>query len=237
MLRTVFFFACFIPWTLFVILTGVPLSFVSPDWLHTYARFWARVGLVLAGVRLEVSGREHIPAGRPVLYMSNHQGNFDILALYAGLPGQFRWLAKEELFRVPLFGLAMRRTGYIPVNRGDRRKAAASMKYAVERITSGASVVVFPEGTRSPDGSLLPFKKGGFMLALDAGAPLVPVAISGSREIMPKHSRWIRGGTIRVDIFPAVPTEGKSTHDRDAIMQAVRTPIAAALGEPTGGES
>jgi 1-acyl-sn-glycerol-3-phosphate acyltransferase len=230
MLRTLFFYIIFIPWTLFVILTGLPVSFLSPDYLHTYARLWARVGLLLAGVRLTVEGHEHLPPGA-VVYMPNHQSNFDILALYAGLPVQFRWLAKEELFRIPLFGFAMRRTGYIPVDRSDHKKAIRSMAEAARRISEGASVIVFPEGTRSPDGALLPFKKGGFVLAIDAAAPIVPVAIRGSHEVMPKYTRWIRGGHIRVTIFPAVPTAGTTPSGRNALMEAVRRPIAGAMGE------
>lgn len=237
MFRTLFFFATFIPWTLFVIATGVPLSFFSPNYLHAYARHWARLSLALAGVRLTVEGQEHIPKDRAVLYMPNHQSNFDIPALFAGLPGQFRWLAKEELFRIPLFGLAMRRSGYIAIDRSDRKKALRSMAEAAGRIADGTSVVVFPEGTRSTDGTLLPFKKGGFMLALQSQAPIVPVAIVGTREINPKHSRWIRGGSVRVHIFPAIETAGKSARDRDPLMEAVRGPVAAALGgkgDPVG---
>jgi 1-acyl-sn-glycerol-3-phosphate acyltransferase len=230
MLRTLFFYFSFIPLTLFVILTGVPVSFLSPDYLHTYARFWARVGLFLAGVRLTVTGHEHLPAGAAI-YMPNHQSNFDILALFAGLPVQFRWLAKEELFRIPLFGFAMHCTGYIAIDRSDRKKAIQSMGEAARRISKGTSIVVFPEGTRSPDGTLLPFKKGGFMLAIDAAAPIVPVAILGSHDVMPKHSRCIRGGQIRVIIFPAVPTAGTTPAGRDALMEAVRRPIAEAIGE------
>jgi len=230
MLRTIFFFLTFIPWTLFVILTGVPLSFLSPDYLHSYARIWARIGLRLAGVRLQVAGEAHLPSGA-VVFMPNHQSNFDILALFAGLPVQFRWLAKEELFHIPLFGFAMRRTGYIAVDRSDRKKAIQSMGEAARRIAEGTSVIVFPEGTRSPDGTLLPFKKGGFMLAIDAKAPIVPIAIEGSHAIMPKHSRWIRGGRIRITIFPAVPTEGITPTARDDLMDTVRRPIATALAE------
>ncbi len=226
MLRTIFFFITFIPWTLFVIFTGVPLSFINPNYLHSYSGLWARVGLSLAGVRLVVAGQEHIPRNQPVIFMPNHQSNFDILALFAGLPGQFRWLAKKELFKIPLFGYAMHRSGYIAVDRSDRRKALASMAEAARRIAAGASVVIFPEGTRSPDGNLLPYKKGGFLLALKAGASIVPIAITGSRDIMPKHSRWIRGGTIRVHIFAPV-----ATSDRDEFMAAVRRPVASMVGE------
>jgi 1-acyl-sn-glycerol-3-phosphate acyltransferase len=229
MLRTIIFFALFIPWTLFVIFTGVPLSFIKADYLHSYSRFWARVSLVFAGVRLEIFGREHLPARGPVIYMANHQSNFDILALFAGIPLQFRWLAKQELFRVPLFGLAMRRSGYIPIDRSDRRKAQQGMAEAARRIQEGTSVVIFPEGTRSPDAALLPFKKGGFILALQAQVPVVPVVIRGSNAIMPKHSRWICGGVIRVEFFPAVATAGLGPAARESLLAEVRCPIAMAL--------
>lgn len=231
MLRTAFFFLIFIPWTLWIILTGIPLSFFSPDYLHSYCRLWGRIGLRLAGVGLRVEGRENLPSDRPVIYISNHQSNFDILALFAGLPGQFRWLAKEELFHIPLFGLTMRRAGYISIDRSDRKKAIRSMSAAAQRIAAGASVTIFPEGTRSPDGSLLPFKKGAFTLALQSQVPIVPLVIRGSGKIMPKHSKWIRGGTIRLTIFPPIATAGLAAEDRDGLMERVRLPLAEALGE------
>lgn len=229
MVRTLFYFATFIPWTLFIIVTGLPLSFISPDYLHNYARFWARISLRLAGVRLRVTGQEHLQAPQAVIFMPNHQSNFDILALFAGLPGQFRWLAKEELFRVPLFGLAMRRAGYIPLNRSDRKKALHSMTEAIRRIHDGASVVIFPEGTRSVDGALQPFKKGGFVLACRATAPVQPVVIRGSREVMSKTTRRIHGGTIEVTILPAIATHGLSAADRDSLMATVHERIAKVL--------
>ncbi len=231
MVRTIFYFATFIPWTLFIIVTGVPLSFISPDYLHNYARLWGKVGLLLAGARLRVTGREHLRAGQPVIYMPNHSSNFDILALFAGLPGQFRWLAKEELFRIPLFGLAMRRAGYIPLDRSDRRKALRGMTEAARRIRDGASVVIFPEGTRSGDGTLQPFKKGGFVLARKAEVPVQPVAISGSFAVMPKTSRWIRGGLIEVRILPAIDANELSDADSDTLLNSVHARIATALEE------
>jgi len=230
MLRTLLFHLVFYPWTLFVILTGVPLSFIRADYLHNYARFWGWLGLRLAGVRLTVDGIDQLAGAGPVIYMGNHQSNFDILALFAGLPGQFRWIAKEELFRIPLFGYSMKRCGYIPINRDDRRKALQSMRAAAERIAAGTSVMIFPEGTRSPDGSLLPFKKGGFSLAKQAGVPIVPLAITGSREINPKGSRRIFGGHIHVTIFPPLD----SSAELDQLMEQVRAPIAATLDAAAG---
>ncbi len=231
MVRTFFYFATFIPWTLFVIFTGVPLSFINPDYLHNYSRLWARVSLKLAGVKLTVTGQEHLQPNQAVIYMSNHQSNFDILALFAGLPGQFRWLAKEELFQVPLFGLAMRRCGYIPLDRSNRKKAIHSMNEAACRIKNGTSVIIFPEGTRSADGELQDFKKGGFMLALKAQVPILPVTISGSYNVMSKNSARIHGGTIAVTILPAIDSAGLRTTDRDSLMKQVHNQIATTLGE------
>lgn len=226
MLFSLLVYLLFVPWTLFVIATGVPLSFLSPNYLHSYARFWAKVSLGLAGQRLSVHGQEHLPRQGAVIFMPNHQSNLDILALFAGLPVQFRWLAKQELFRIPLFGLAMRRTDYIPVDRSDRRAAIASMSLAAQRIADGTSIILFPEGTRSSDGDLLPFKKGGFMLALQAQVPIVPVALQGSRESLPKHSWRVRPGRITVQIFPPLPTDGLTTADRERLMEEVRRPLA-----------
>jgi 1-acyl-sn-glycerol-3-phosphate acyltransferase len=227
MLRTLFYVVTFVPWTLFIILTGLPASFVSADFLHSYARLWAKVSLWLAGVKLVVEGRENLPSEGAVVYMPNHQSNFDILVLLAGVPGQFRWLAKEELFHIPLFGLTMRRAGYISVDRSNRKKSVESMRRAIERIARGTSVVIFPEGTRSPDGHLKEFKAGSFTLAIQAQAPIVPVAITGSRDVMPKHSRWIRGGRVTVTILPPVPTAGLEVKERKALMRDVRMPIEA----------
>lgn len=226
MLYSLLVYLLFVPWTLLVIATGVPLSFLSPNYLHSYARFWAQVSLRLAGQRLSVSGQEHLPRQGAVIFMPNHQSNLDILALFAGLPVQFRWLAKQELFRIPLFGLAMRRTGYIPVDRSDRRSAITSMNLAAQRIAHGTSIIVFPEGTRSPDGHLLPFKKGGFMLALQAQVPIIPVALQGSRESLPKQAWRIRPGRITVRIFPAIATVGLTAADREQLMEQVRLPLA-----------
>ena len=237
MLRTLFFFATFFPFTLLSIgYCLISALFGGEERLHASARQWARGCLWLGGVRLTVVGLEHLPPQGPVVYMANHQGNFDIPALFAGLPIQFRWLAKAELFRIPLFGLTMRTAGYIPVERKDRRLAIQSMNLAAERVAAGASIMIFPEGTRSPDGALLPFKKGGFILALQARAPIVAIAIDGSAALMLKSSWMIRSGEIRLRIYPALPTAGLGLKDRDALMTEVETRIAAALTPPRNVE-
>lgn len=235
MLRTLFFYTTFFPFTLLSIgYLLISAFFGGEKRLHAGARQWARACLWLGGVRLKVVGVEHLPPQGPVVYMSNHQGNFDIPALFAGLPVQFRWLAKAELFRIPLFGLTMRIAGYIPVERQDRRLSIQSMNLAAERVAAGTSIMIFPEGTRSPDGELLPFKKGGFILALQAQAPIVPIAIDGSAALMLKSSWMIRSGEIRLRIFPAIPTVGLGMKDRDALLTEVAAQIASALAPARG---
>ncbi|CAG0965821.1 1-acyl-sn-glycerol-3-phosphate acyltransferase [Geobacteraceae bacterium] len=197
---------------------------------HRCALGWSRVGLMMAGVRLRVSGTELVPAGGPVIFMGNHQGNFDILVLSRAIPRRFSWLAKEELFRIPLFGAAMRRAGYIPVDRSDGRKALRSLNAAAQRIMSGTSVVIFPEGTRTADGSLLPFKKGGFILAERAGVPIVPFTINGSMGVNPRNTvRLVRGAEISVRFGALIPTSGDGALKGQPLMDQVRDAIQAGL--------
>lgn len=233
MLRTFFFLVTFFPFTLLSIGYCLISALIGGEnSLHNSARLWARGCLWLGGVRLTILGVENLPAQGPVVYMANHQGNFDIPALFSALPSQFRWLAKAELFRIPLFALTMRRAGYIPVERQDRRLAIQSMNAAAQRVASGTSIMIFPEGTRSPDGRLLPFKKGGFSLALQAQAPIVAIAIDGSGALMVKDSLRIRSGEIRIEIFPAIATAGLTVADREALMVKVEEQIASALSLP-----
>jgi len=235
LLRTVFFYLCFFPWTLLVVICGAPFSLISPDYMHNSGRIWGIVSLWFAGVRLKVEGHEHLPlTGQPVIFVGNHQSNFDILSYYAGLPAQFRWMAKEELFRVPLFGLAMRRSGYIAIDRSNRRKAMRSMSVAAERIRGGTSVVIFPEGTRCENGRLQQFKKGGFLIALKAQVPIVPVAISGSWNVMHKGDLKFRAGTIRLRILPPIEITGLTSKDSDRLMAQVRNCLAEAIDEESG---
>ncbi|MDT8423224.1 MAG: lysophospholipid acyltransferase family protein [Desulfuromonadales bacterium] len=227
MLRTLYFMVGFTLVTIFFMLTGLPLTLINPDYFHNYTFYWARICLLMGGVHLQVVGGERVPLDRAVIYMPNHQGNFDIPALYVGISRQFRWLAKMELFRVPLFGFCMRSIGHIPIDRTDRKEAIASLDEAARRIAAGTSVIIFPEGTRSLDGRLQPFKKGGFTMAMQAGAVIVPVAISGSAEVMAKSGYRVRGGSIRLELLP--PIETVRIDDRSVLMEKVRASIAQAL--------
>jgi len=228
MLRARLYLLFLVPFTLLCSLSAVigGLFDASGRAGHACARFWSVWCLRAAGIRLAVSGSESVPAHGPVIYMGNHQGNFDIMSLTLAIPRLFAWVAKEELFKVPLFGAAMRRAGYIPLDRSDGRKALKSMKQAAARIASGTSVVIFPEGTRTKDGSLLPFKRGAFMLAVKAGVPIVPFTINGSRAINPRNRMELRPGTISVSFAPPIEAAGLSEGE---LMERVRESIAARL--------
>ena len=154
--------------------------------------------------------------------MSNHQSYFDIFALLACLPVSFKFILKQELIRIPLFGFAIRKAGYIPIDRDDPRKAVKSMNEAAERIRGGASVLIFPEGTRSADGRLQSFRPGGFHLALRSGCDIMPVVIVGSRRIVPKGSLRIEKGSFVMCIGEAIPTRDYARKDMDKLMGRVR---------------
>lgn len=226
MLRTIIFCLLFFPWTLLCLLLAITASLRGQSASHRVGIFWGKSCLLLAGLKLKVRGAEHIPKNQPVIYISNHQGNFDIPILYAGLPLQFRWLAKQELFKLPLFGSAMQRSGYIPIDRSDRRTTMRSINAAAKRIQDGASVIIFPEGTRSPDGQLQRFKKGALLLAIKAKVPVVPVTIRGSYQIQQKNSIMIHGGKPEVIISPPLATADLTTSQIEELTTRIHDQIA-----------
>ena len=223
--------------TLFFSVLAIAVSFFSRsgDSVHRVGRAWSRCLLALSGVRVTVTGIERIDADRSYIFMANHQSNFDIPVLLGYLPGQFRWLAKAELFRVPIFGRAMRGAGYISIDRSDRAAAFASLQQAAEKIRQGVSILIFPEGTRSLDGSLKAFKKGGFVMAIGAGVPIVPVAVRGTYDIMPKHGLLIRPRPVAVDIGEPIATQGLALDSKEALMDGVRSAIRLGLAAPEEG--
>lgn len=192
---------------------------------HIAARLWGRSILAVSGIRVRVAGMQRIDPAKSYIFMSNHQSNFDIPVLLAFLKVQFRWLAKEELFKIPFFGYSMQRAGYISINRSDRRSAFLSLKRAARIIREGVSVMIFPEGTRSKDGQIRPFKKGGFILALDAGVPIVPVVIHGTRSIMPKDRLRIRPGRVTLEILAPIDTTAYTRRTKEDLIGAVRQAI------------
>jgi 1-acyl-sn-glycerol-3-phosphate acyltransferase len=236
--RSLLFYVCLFLSTLYLGTAAVVVSYLTKkkDLAHLVGRLWGNVNLWTAGVTVKTTGMENINPQHAYVYAANHQSWFDIFAVLGKLPVQFRWLAKEELFRIPVLGQAMASIGYIPINRSDRRKAFSSINEAANRVKSGTSVVIFPEGTRSLDGVLQAFKKGGFILAIHSQQPIVPVSISGSHRILPKKGDWkIQPGTIHMSIGKPIPTAGLSTRDRDKLIAAVRDAIRRNLTEIDGG--
>jgi 1-acyl-sn-glycerol-3-phosphate acyltransferase len=229
MLRTIYFYIIFYPFTLIGSIVALFVSFLGAEQAHAVAIFWGKNCLRLSGGRLRVEGKENIPTDSAVVFMANHSSSFDIPALYAALPVQFRWLAKKELFDVPFFGVALKRIGYIPVERSDSRKSLVALKAAAQRVKDGTSVIVFPEGTRSPDRNLLPFKGGGFILAIQSGMPIVPVVIVGTRDITPQGSLSVTAADVTIRILPPIETAGLKSADRGPLSDQVRQSIDAAL--------
>jgi 1-acyl-sn-glycerol-3-phosphate acyltransferase len=229
MLRTFFFNFTFYPFTFIGSIVALLVSFFGAEQAHAVAIFWGRSCLRLAGGRLRVEGKENIPTDSAVIFMANHSSSFDIPALYAALPVQFRWLAKKELFDVPFFGMALKRIGYIPVERSDSRKALVALKAAAQRVQDGTSIIVFPEGTRSTDGKLQEFKGGGFIIAVQSGMPVVPVAIIGTHNITPAGSLSVRAADITIRILPPIETVGLKSSDRDTLSNQVHQVIDTAL--------
>jgi len=188
------------------------------------------LGLRAGGSRVEVTGLENIPPGVSCIFLSNHVSNLDPPVLLPVLPGRCSVLLKKGLMRIPLLGTAMRLAQFVPVERGRRREAAeASVAAAEAALRSGLHVLFFAEGTRSEDGRLGAFKRGPFYLAMDTGAPIVPIAISGTEKMMRKHSAAVTPGVAKVQILPAIDPAGFST--RDDLMHAARAAIASALPE------
>jgi 1-acyl-sn-glycerol-3-phosphate acyltransferase len=202
----------------------------SGDTVMRLARWWSRGICALSGVKIEVQGKLDFQPGQSYVFMANHLSTVDIWALYVALPLPVRMIAKKQLSQIPLFGWAMWAGRFIFIDRGNAVAARRSIERAKERIRQGTSVLLFPEGTRSRDGSLQPFKKGGFHLAIDAGAPIVPVAISGTRELMPRGALRLRPGHVKLVVGDPIPTEGLSSEDRNDLLERVHGIMAAMLG-------
>jgi 1-acyl-sn-glycerol-3-phosphate acyltransferase len=228
-------------WTFFgTILFGtlaILVSLVSRtgDSVHLVARVWGRSILWISGIKVRVHGLEHLDVGRSVIYMSNHQSNFDIPVFLSALPVQFRWLAKAELFKIPIFGRGMRGAGYISLDRSNRKSAMASLAKAAETIRDGSSVLIFPEGTRTEDGGLLPFKNGGFILAVDAGVPIVPMAICGTFAILPKGKLRFRRHPVHIFIRPAIDAAAFTRKTKNDLLGVVQASIQQAMEEARNG--
>jgi 1-acyl-sn-glycerol-3-phosphate acyltransferase len=218
-------------WLLFVTLTlgslVILLTFIdsSGRLSQGMGRWWARSLLFLARTPVQVEGLEHLAAPQAYVFAANHRSNFDIFVLFAILPGKFLWVAKKELFKIPILGQALSRMGSIPVDRENLQEAIRSLNRATSMVRGGTSMIIFPEGTRVTSRELVPFKKGVFIMAMKAGQPIVPVSISGTLAIQPRGSWRVRPGPVRVVFAPPINPKNFST--KEELMEAVRQAIAA----------
>lgn len=203
---------------------GVLVGFIPPrgDWTVRGARLWARIILWSALIRLRVEGAARVPRDEPVVFMSNHESWLDIPVLLASIPVQVRFLAKKSLFGIPFLGWAMRAMGFIPVDRKNRREAVKSFEEAAQHIRTGRSVLIFPEETRTRTGDLLPFQRGGFLIAIKAGVPIIPVGLDGPARSLARGAYLLRAGRITVRFGEPIPTSGLGVTAKDALMTQVR---------------
>ncbi|MGZ3524265.1 MAG: lysophospholipid acyltransferase family protein [Thermodesulfobacteriota bacterium] len=227
MIRTIFVWSCVVIATLALgVFAFITYPFDRKGKVgHYYARLWGKTALLANHVKVKIEGTEHLNGEGPYIFMSNHQSYYDVFALLGHLPYQFKWLVKKELFSIPFLGWTMAAVGYISVDRGGTRDTVEAMNEAAQKIRDGMSVTIFPEGSRSPDGSIQPFKKGGFTLAIKSKVPIVPIAIDGSRDIMPKDKFTVTSGEIRILMDRPIETESYSLKDREGLMKRVRETI------------
>ncbi len=198
------------------------------DGLYALGHGGVRLALAMTGIRFTVSGREHVPP-TAVVFCSNHESNVDPPILFEALHPQLHILYKAELHKFPIMGTIFDVGGFVPVDRSNRERSIGSIRRGAEAIRSGHSFLIFPEGTRSRGGGLLPFKKGGFIMAIEAQAPIVPVAIHGGRAAMRKGSPWVRPVDVTVRIGAPIPTAGLTLDDRDTLIARVRSAIESML--------
>jgi 1-acyl-sn-glycerol-3-phosphate acyltransferase len=231
-------------WAWFVIVVatlgfGIPsifAAFVPPrgKWYLPFARGWARTVLAGTGVRVRTTGKERAATADGCIYFANHESLFDIFVLLAALPGRLRFLAKKSLFSVPILGWSMAAAGYVPVDRDDRRQAAESLEIAAQRLRGGMRMIIFPEQTRTRTGEMLPFKKGGVILALRTGASIVPVAIAGTFAIQQRGGFWLAPGPVEVEIGDPIAVAGMTIADRTALTAETRRRIETLLAAARG---
>ena len=228
LIRTLSVWLVGLPVTIFIfVIVIISLAFDrSGNSIHSIGALWSRILLFLSGVTVEIKGAENLFQDSPQILASNHRGAFDILALQGFIPIQFRWVAKKSLFKIPIIGWSMSLAGYVSIDREKAGSAYKSIERAAEKVKKGASVLIFPEGTRSSAGSLLPFKRGGFLLAIKSGVPIVPVSIRGTENLMKKESILIRPGAVKVVIGKPIPVSGA---DEKLLMEMVKKAIEEGL--------
>lgn len=215
-------------WTLFLSVIAILASlFDTRGRIHDFLSWvWARGFLLVVGVRVTVEGKERLSGVQiPLILMSSHRSHVDIPVILSFLPLGVRFIAKKELLWIPIFGWALARAGHIFIDRQDRTQATESLRRAAQHVRQGRNVLVFPEGTRGGGTTLLPFKKGGFVLAIESQVPILPMAVIGTDRVLPKKGFRITPGPVRVVIGDSIPTAGYGYADRDRLMERVRKVI------------
>ena len=198
---------------------------------QVFPRYWGRILCWLSGVRVIVEGIDNIDPRQTYIFAGNHCSQYDVLSFQGYFPHDFRWIAKKELFRIPLLGQAMDRVGYIPIDRSHGRQALKSLDKAAKQIAAGSSVLIFPEGTRSADGLLHEFKTGAVLLAMKAGVPIVPISFNGSYEVLPKGKLLPKSGLITIRIGPAIPMDQCKASDKQDLARNLRAAVEKLLDE------
>jgi len=196
-------------------------------WQHACARVWSWLILKTSGVRVRVEGLERVDPRVPAVYCANHSSAIDIPILFASLPVQFRFAAKRSLFRIPFMGWHLGRSGHIPIDRGRPREAVKSMRRVAEEVQAGKSVLLFPEGARSRDGRLQPFKAGSFYIAILAGVPVVPITLNGAASVLKPDSFHLRAGQTEMIVHPPISTCELTLKDVARLSTQVREAIAS----------
>jgi len=227
--RTVFYLIPAV--TLYTIVLGTVSLFSTlfdrrGNFAHKCARAWARAILATTGVRVHVSGLEHLQPGRSYVFAANHQSIYDIPIVFTSIPWQLRIVAKESLGRIPFMGWHLHRAGHLLVNR--RNPGADIVEKMARLVRDGSSLIVFPEGTRSADGVVGRFKKGSFAVAVDAGLPVVPVTITGSSHVMKKGRLMVCPGEVQLVVHPPVPTAGIARDQVLSLADRVRAAVTGA---------
>jgi 1-acyl-sn-glycerol-3-phosphate acyltransferase len=205
----------------------------SGNFVHYIGKFWSRLNICLGFCRVKVRGKEHVDPEKAYIVMSNHQSFFDVCALIAYLPLQLRWVIKAEIRKMPVFGYALQRMGHIYVDRVRGDSIRRSIEKAAQKVEENTSVVFFPEGTRSRDGKLLKFRKGGFILAQKSGCPILPITINGSRFVLPKDTLDLMPGKIEIRIHRPIECPGALALDEPlrAVEKAIREGLDLEYGK------
>jgi 1-acyl-sn-glycerol-3-phosphate acyltransferase len=204
--------------------------------LYRLGQFGVWLGFTLAGVRVKLVGRENILVGQPAVYAANHRSSIEPPVVFFSLKSLFPHLSilyKAELRRLPILVWIFDAAGFVPLERANKGQSLPAVDAASKTLAAGRSFVIFPEGTRSRTQEMLPFKKGGFVMAIQAQVPVVPVAVSGSNTVLRRGSMVIRSGTIRVEFAPPIPTAGMTFSDRSDLAESARAAIAVRLGPAT----